>query len=223
MTFYKRGILVGLIRGMGKIGHPIGLITRRSAVRIRFPLLHNIRKEVSRRIIFAGRFGFSTLLARCNFDSIGLFFIPMAYADLLKDPRWQKKRLQILNRDEFTCRNCGLGTKTLHVHHKVYFKQKTNPWDYPDNLLVTLCEECHAEVSTGMADAILELTGAIKKAGLFPDDIKRIARGFNESDLSGISELTSCALMVSIREPSVRQKLMDLYFGYMGETFPLNG
>jgi uncharacterized protein YdaU (DUF1376 family) len=66
------------------------------------------------------------------------------YGELLKDPRWQKKRLQILERDEFMCQKCHATSSTLHVHHKVYFLNK-NPWDYPDDLLLTLCEACHEE------------------------------------------------------------------------------
>jgi hypothetical protein len=66
----------------------------------------------------------------------------MAYADLLKDPRWQKKRLQIMERDKFTCRSCGDTKTTLNVHHAYYEKGKM-PWDYPDESLVTWCEECH--------------------------------------------------------------------------------
>lgn len=30
------------------------------------------------------------------------------------------------------------------VHHRDYLKDK-EPWDYPDELLVTLCESCHQE------------------------------------------------------------------------------
>lgn len=64
------------------------------------------------------------------------------YSDLLRDPRWQKKRLEILQMDKWTCRRCNSNTKTLNVHHLVYFKGK-DPWDYPDHLLVTYCEDCH--------------------------------------------------------------------------------
>lgn len=66
-----------------------------------------------------------------------------SYADKLKDPRWQKRRLEIMQRDKFHCRRCGDGTTTLNVHHLIYDKGKS-PWDYPDDLLVTLCGACHA-------------------------------------------------------------------------------
>lgn len=64
------------------------------------------------------------------------------YSEILKDPRWQKKRLEILQRDGWACSYCEDKTQTLVVHHKDYFPNK-DPWDYPDNLLITLCENCH--------------------------------------------------------------------------------
>lgn len=70
----------------------------------------------------------------------------MAYSDLLKDPRWQKKRLEILQRDNFQCRCCESKTKTLHVHHSYYIKGN-DPWEYDNAVLLTLCEDCHAEVN----------------------------------------------------------------------------
>lgn len=66
----------------------------------------------------------------------------MTYSEKLRDPRWQKKRLLILERDEFTCRSCGNSSKTLHVHHLSYIKGNS-PWEYPDKNLLTLCEVCH--------------------------------------------------------------------------------
>jgi 5-methylcytosine-specific restriction endonuclease McrA len=65
------------------------------------------------------------------------------YRELLKDPRWQRKRLEIFNRDRFKCVRCGSDHKTLHVHHKFYNKN-TPPWEYGNDCLVTLCEDCHS-------------------------------------------------------------------------------
>jgi len=68
----------------------------------------------------------------------------MNYSEKLKDPRWQKKRLEILVRDSWTCQRCDDKTSTLVVHHRDYLKDK-DPWDYPNELLITLCEHCHQE------------------------------------------------------------------------------
>lgn len=64
------------------------------------------------------------------------------YADKLKDPRWQRLRLEILERDGFKCRWCYSEDKTLHVHHKYYISGR-EPWQYPPEAYLTLCLDCH--------------------------------------------------------------------------------
>lgn len=66
------------------------------------------------------------------------------YYEKLKDPKWQKMRLKILERDNFSCCRCGNQDETLNIHH-IQYKKVTNPWDYPNNYLLTLCEKCHEE------------------------------------------------------------------------------
>lgn len=69
---------------------------------------------------------------------------PRTYSEKLKDPQWQKKRLQILERDGFKCRMCSSSVKTLHVHHFAY-SDMGYPWMVPDNCLITFCEDCHKD------------------------------------------------------------------------------
>lgn len=64
------------------------------------------------------------------------------YSEKLKDPRWQKKRLEIFQRDNWTCQKCEDTEATLNAHHKDYLRN-VELWDYPDELLITLCENCH--------------------------------------------------------------------------------
>ncbi|KKN50932.1 hypothetical protein LCGC14_0627970 [marine sediment metagenome] len=70
--------------------------------------------------------------------------MPKPYIEKLKDPRWQRKRLEIFERDGWKCQVCQDNLITLAVHHKVYLPNK-EPWEYPDELLGTLCENCHTE------------------------------------------------------------------------------
>lgn len=62
------------------------------------------------------------------------------YSEKLKSPKWQKKRLAILNRDKFTCLGCNDTETELHVHHVKYTKE---PFDAPNKDLQTLCKHCH--------------------------------------------------------------------------------
>jgi hypothetical protein len=64
------------------------------------------------------------------------------YWELLKDPRWQRKRLEVMERDGFACVYCDSAEKTLNVHHS-YYERGNAPWEYPDSSLHTLCEDCH--------------------------------------------------------------------------------
>lgn len=66
------------------------------------------------------------------------------YKEKLLDPRWQRRRLEIFNRDNFICQKCGDDNNTLNVHHRWYAFGK-EPWEYPDDILVTLCDSCHKE------------------------------------------------------------------------------
>ena len=71
----------------------------------------------------------------------------MSYAEQLKKPQWQKKRLETLQRDEWTCQTCGDTEATLTVHHKSYRMvdgKFVDVWDYEDSWLITLCEKCHS-------------------------------------------------------------------------------
>jgi 5-methylcytosine-specific restriction endonuclease McrA len=69
----------------------------------------------------------------------------MTYIEKLQSPQWQKKRLEILSRDQWSCCRCNDKEKSLHVHHKTYEFGK-DPWDYHDSNFITLCEKCHSEV-----------------------------------------------------------------------------
>lgn len=65
-----------------------------------------------------------------------------SYLEKLRDPRWQKRRLQIYERDDWTCQICFDTEGTLHVHHR-YYENGEEPWEADDRALVTLCEPCH--------------------------------------------------------------------------------
>lgn len=63
------------------------------------------------------------------------------YGEKLKNPKWQKRRLEILSRDGFKCVRCDCTERELHVHHKKY---SGDPWEATDDDLETLCNCCHA-------------------------------------------------------------------------------
>lgn len=88
------------------------------------------------------------------------------YLEKLKDPRWQKLRLEIFKRDKWTCRICKSKDKTLSIHHR-YYKKGAEPWEYPKKALVTLCEKCHKDLKERMKRIKAELKRIQSK--IYPD------------------------------------------------------
>lgn len=66
----------------------------------------------------------------------------MTYKEKLLNPKWQKKRLKIMQRDKFTCQGCGDRETTLHIHH-IKYNSNGEPWDIEDENLITYCSDCH--------------------------------------------------------------------------------
>lgn len=64
----------------------------------------------------------------------------LTYAQKLQDPRWLRKRSEVLARDNFTCRCCAEQFYSLHVHHQQY---NGEPWQANMDFLISLCESCH--------------------------------------------------------------------------------
>lgn len=87
--------------------------------------------------------------------------------EFLKHPKWQRKRLEIMERAGFECEECGVDNETLNVHHG-YYEKGLKPWEYPDETLSCLCEDCHKRIQA----LCLELK---RRIGLFkPCDLERL-------------------------------------------------
>jgi len=108
----------------------------------------------------------------------------MTYSEKLKDPRWQKKRLEILNRDEWTCQQCFSTSETsiLNVHHLRYFSN-LDPWDYDAEHLLTLCKECHGKETLSRKRAEFRLLEALKKCAFSEENINILADAFFKFEL----------------------------------------
>lgn len=65
------------------------------------------------------------------------------FKDQYLHPNWQRRRLEILEKHGWRCQACDASEKTLHVHHKRYVKGR-KVWEYTDDELDCLCEDCHA-------------------------------------------------------------------------------
>jgi len=65
----------------------------------------------------------------------------MNYIDQIKSGNWQRKRLEIFQRDKFQCRVCGEETN-IQVHH-LYYIPNMSIWEYDNEAMVTVCKYHH--------------------------------------------------------------------------------
>jgi 5-methylcytosine-specific restriction endonuclease McrA len=94
------------------------------------------------------------------------------YKEKLSDRRWQIKKSKILERDEYKCQshNCESGENSqLQVHHLTYLGN-LSPWDYPDDMLITLCKMCH-ELESGRSELEKHLSNTLKMKGFLFSDL----------------------------------------------------
>lgn len=81
-----------------------------------------------------------------------------------KDARWQKKRLEIMQRDGFACTCCGKGEGgiledgvSLNVHH-AYYISGMKPWEYSNDMLSTKCDTCHKKIHDTIENIKIQLS-----------------------------------------------------------------
>lgn len=110
-----------------------------------------------------------------------------SYSEKLKDPRWQKKRLEIMERDSWTCQLCYAEDRPLHVHHKKYEYGK-NPWDIDSAYLLTLCDNCHAIETKDYTQNINELIDILRQT-LSSKGLYALVNAFGNTNFSYSADL----------------------------------
>lgn len=120
----------------------------------------------------------------------------MTYQEILKHPFWQRKRLEILQRDDFTCIKCKDKHTNLQVHH-LYYENDLYPWEYPNEALISLCELCH-------------LKEEFKKWVIRTGMINLINQGFHHVDVSSIRESVFVKVDSNYHRQSVVQYMSDI-------------
>ena len=116
------------------------------------------------------------------------------YFEKLKDPRWQKKRLEVFERDGWRCQCCYNDSNTLTVHHKFY-ERDIEPWDYPIEALKTLCIDCHEKEYNDRDSVEKKLLRVLKKSDFLSDEILEIAEGF--ANLKIVGHPTPTAILIN--------------------------
>ncbi len=134
------------------------------------------------------------------------------YSDKLKDPRWQKKRLEIFERDDFRCTFCDDKEQTLHVHHLQY---NGLPWDTPNEFLITLCEDCHNDEHFGRPEIEKELLKQLRVKGFSKNDLSKISDGFGNYSSSFIHEVEAEIIKWALSDSEITEELGNRYFEWL--------
>lgn len=129
------------------------------------------------------------------------------YAQKLKDPRWQKKRLRILERDKYTCQLCKSKEKFLHVHHKIY--NDKDPWDIEDGSLITLCSECHECEQLDVAEHGKLLLQTLKSKFL-SEDLLDLSSAFNDMPIVADRRTQTKILCIMLRNKKLFETILNL-------------
>lgn len=114
----------------------------------------------------------------------------MNYSEKLKDPRWQKKRLEVFERDEWSCQRCGDPEHTLTVHHFSYSAGK-EPWDYPLDNFMTLCQPCHDFEYANRPTYENMILQTLRQKGFMADDLFRLVSAFQKLSIVNATEVTA--------------------------------
>lgn len=131
------------------------------------------------------------------------------YSEKLRDPRWQKLRLQILERDEWTCQICSDKESTLNVHHRYYLHGK-DPWEYPPEALETLCEDCHRS-ETENRHNIEQMLLFYLRQKFSANDLIDLSYGISSIKLEAPSNIVATAYMWAFSEPEIQKELIERY------------
>jgi hypothetical protein len=137
----------------------------------------------------------------------------MDYSKKLQNPNWQRKRLEILNRDNFQCIACGSKDKELHVHHRWYIFGN-DIWDYPDICFETLCHECHTYIELHIKEATHDINLELRRSILDQSDYSCILNLLNSisynSDYSKYSPIQIADAIHYINENNLIGKTLEM-------------
>jgi hypothetical protein len=131
------------------------------------------------------------------------------YSEKLLDPRWQKKRLEILNRDNFTCRKCEDTENTLHVHHKYY--ESEFPWETSNEHLITYCADCHKLEEIEFKEYSKLFIDTFRKSGFEADALREFAWGLERFCIPDPDWKIAAAISYALRTQDVFSVIIDMY------------
>ena len=128
-----------------------------------------------------------------------------AYGEKLKDPRWQKLRLQVFERDEWACQWCYAKKRTLAVHH-LWYEKGAEPWEAGMDSLLTVCELCHQQEYEYRNQYESELLEVLRRKGFSAVGILQFVRSFSAVAVPDLFEFRAAGIALSIGDFEFTEK-----------------
>jgi len=128
------------------------------------------------------------------------------YQRKLAHPLWQKKRLEVMQRDGFKCTNCQSTEDELHIHH-LYYLPNTLPQDYPLTAYTTFCNTCHEIEEAKMKLIEAAFCNRAQIAGLMSNHFVYLIETLEKVAKSGRSVSNAISVMEAFSELTKDQEI----------------
>jgi hypothetical protein len=132
------------------------------------------------------------------------------YKEQFLDPRWQKKRLEVLERDEWACIDCFDSESTLHVHH-TYYEKGNKVWEYPNDSLITLCASCHQHEEDQIKQYSELIIETLRRSKFRADDWRQLSFGISKCIFQMPGEIMAHAYSFAFSDPNTQDFILNAY------------
>ena len=125
-------------------------------------------------------------------------------------PNWRKLRLDVLERDNNTCVECG-SKSNLHCHHE-YYLSGFKIWQYPLSALKTLCKSCHDKFHDLHPGKTLVRIATKKEKKERIKNFPEVSGNYKKKKLTNCSKIKPSSLASQIKiERQKNKQLFDRY------------
>ena len=105
-----------------------------------------------------------------------------SFSNAYSDPRWQKLRLRVFERDNYTCQFCGNTSIQQHAHHK-WYRDGLLAYQYELKELITLCSICHQKTHDIQEKELKKASQFLKYIFFNPIDFQKLLTCMDDARL----------------------------------------
>src|SRR3989344_3323913 len=128
----------------------------------------------------------------------------------LKGEAWQKTRLLILKRDDYTCVYCGFHSEKYQIVDHI----DGDPENNSDKNFQIVCQMCNLIKHSGMGCVITGVVDLFKSSKYRKNDLMKITRGMRDSGSSD-EEIITCLGLKSKVDFKMNGEYLKSAFGFV--------